>query len=90
MTNAKFRDNRLIAKLTAVRNYLFLPRDILKRNYPFISKAPFLLPVAWALRWLRIFTPKRRKATKHLNEIASGSDEARKQYDLLVKLGLQK
>ena len=43
---------------------VFLPYSSMKRGYPVLEKAPFLLPFCWVVRWFKLLDPKVRLRTK--------------------------
>ena len=49
------------AKRKKILQYLFLPIGEMKKRYPVLTKAPFLLPIFWVVRWITAVFGRRDK-----------------------------
>ncbi len=54
---------------------LFLPADIMKKYFPSLKKAPFLLPFYWIFRILRGVFCRNRKLSEEMNTVIHTTDE---------------
>ena len=65
----KLKNSGNMTRHKLARNFHFVIPEyrVMKNQFPVLEKAPVLLPVCWAARWMRIFTPKRKKAIDSLN-----------------------
>lgn len=80
------------SKLSRFFSHIFPSYTAMKSNYPVLSKCPILLPFVWIRRWLKIFSPKKRKEFFTLqSNIENVSDEQQsKTNSLLTDLGLER
>ncbi len=65
---------------------LFPPLDYMKNGYPFLKKAPFLLPVAWAKRFFGYLREK--KIRKHGNSARESVELGRRRIELMKFYGI--
>lgn len=76
-------------KLAAVKKQVFRSRAEFENRYPWLKRAPFLLPVAWVLRLAGSF----RKHGKHIRQWfrglnAASIEEIAEQRERLSRFGL--
>lgn len=77
------------AKRSAARSYLFPSYENMRVNYPFVDGRPLLLPAAWAVRFLKVFSEKGRKASGHLQNISAADNHVEAQRRLFDRLELK-
>ena len=66
---------------------MFPTRKYMTFFLPQVEKHIMLLPVAWVIRWKRTFN-NRKYVKDRLEGMNNNTEEARKQYYLLKKIGL--
>ena len=69
----------------SLRQNLFPPRQALEGRYPYLKKAPWLLPAAWATRLARYSTEVLRRSD---SDAAETLQIARERMELLRKLDI--
>ena len=64
---------------------VFLPAENMKREFPVLNKAPFLLPVFWAVRGFRTLFFRKSKIKQNAQKLLSVSDVNVKEYNEFLK-----
>ena len=80
-------NNKLLIKCRAYLKLIFPTRKYMTFFLPQVEKHIMLLPVAWVIRWKRTFN-NRKYVKDRLEGMNNNTEEARKQYYLLKKIGL--
>lgn len=68
-------------------NWVFPGVHWIVLDYPFLAKRPWLLPVAWCLRWRRIWR-KIRAEKQGFRQIRKGVDRGRRRKKMLEEYGV--
>ena len=80
--------NNLFAKLKAIMLLLFPSPEILKNNYLYAKKHPFLLPAAWLNRIFDGIFKRGKNSTNTVKQIFSSGSEAEEYKKLMNELGI--
>lgn len=80
--------NNLVAKLKAIMLLLFPSSEILKNNYLYAKKHPFLLPAAWLNRIFDGIFKRGKNSTNTVKQIFSSGSEAEEYKKLMNELGI--
>jgi len=76
-------------KFAYILTILFPSLKNMKGRYQFLNKCPFLLPLAWIFRFIRLLFKKTKASFIRLKQLLRVSDqEINKNYELFKKLGL--
>lgn len=70
-TDSKGKKGRMLWVLHSI----FLPYRYMQVKYPFLKKAPFLLPVMWPVRWASAIILKPKKLKQHIQTAQNVSVE---------------
>lgn len=75
-------------RMRAVRRHLFPNKTYMRMYLPAVEKYPVLLPAAWVMRFFQGIFLRRRSTVKHLKGFGADVEKARKQQELLDRMGL--
>lgn len=99
------RGSQKISKIRTVKNFqdisghttkfglyiaaLFPKGAILKKGYPFLKRSPYLLPIAWVMRIIKLLFRSDIKLTDKLNHLQCDDDELNEMNLMMKSLGLK-
>ena len=67
---------------------LFLPFYLMKKRYPILKKAPFLLPIMWVVRWISAIKGTKKYADEAKTIGSVDEDAKNRQIEFLKRNGL--
>lgn len=75
-------------RIRAIIRHLFPNKTYMRMYLPAVGKYPVLLPVAWGVRFFEGIFLRRRSTMKHLKGFGGDVEKARRQQELLDRMGL--
>lgn len=63
------------ARAKMILQTIFLPWDKLRYSYPILKKAPWLTPVFWPVRWVRVLLFRKENLQKKANALKDATSE---------------
>lgn len=87
-TVAKLRTKNKPSKISHIVKMFFPPKSQIEQRYTFLKKMPFLLPIAWIVRFFKNFglIPQQIKSLRYLNK--TNTDEVAVFDEFMKSLGL--